>query len=83
MNPAEGHCQAGSLTGAVASQIVTEARKGALSTVGNRAQSVRAEVRLTVRQTSQTDGKPGSSDQAILRGMVVAYRIKGTPGITG
>jgi hypothetical protein len=27
----------GSLTGAVASQTVTEARKGALSTVGNRA----------------------------------------------
>ena len=35
--PAEGHYQAGSLTGAVASQNVTEARKGSLSTVGNRA----------------------------------------------
>ncbi len=32
-----GHCQAGSLTGAVASQKVTEALKGSLSTVGNRA----------------------------------------------
>ncbi len=29
-------CQAGSLTGAVASQKVTEARKGSLSAVGNR-----------------------------------------------
>ena len=36
-DPALGQCQVGSLTGAVASQIVTEARKGFLSTVGNRA----------------------------------------------
>ena len=31
------HCLVGSLTGAVASQIVTEAPKGYLSTDGNRA----------------------------------------------
>ncbi len=30
------------MTGAVASQKVTEARKGSLSTVGNRAESVKA-----------------------------------------
>jgi hypothetical protein len=36
-DPASEQCQVGSLTGAVASQIVTEARKGSLSTVGNRA----------------------------------------------
>ena len=30
------HCMVGSLTGVVASQRVTEARKGPLSTVGNR-----------------------------------------------
>jgi hypothetical protein len=36
-DPVLGHCQAGSLTGAVASQRVTEAPKGSLSTVGNRA----------------------------------------------
>ena len=83
MNPAEGHCQAGSLTGAVASKRVTEARNGALSTVGNRAQSVRVEVRLTVRHTSRTDGKPGSSDPAVPRGRAVDHRTKGTPGITG
>ena len=35
--PGWGHCLVGSLTGAVASQNVTEARKGSLSTVGNRA----------------------------------------------
>ena len=35
--PARGQCQVGSLTGAVASKNVTEAPKGSLSTVGNRA----------------------------------------------
>jgi hypothetical protein len=35
--PDEGHCQVGSLTGAVASQKVTEAPKGSLGAVGNRA----------------------------------------------
>ena len=37
MNLARGHCQVGSLTGAVASESVTEALKGQLSTDGNRA----------------------------------------------
>ena len=37
-----GHCQVGSLTGAVASQRVTEAFKGYLSAVGNRASSAKA-----------------------------------------
>ena len=37
-----GHCQVGSLTGAVASQKVTEAPKGYLSAVGNRALSAKA-----------------------------------------
>ena len=41
-DPARGHCQVGSLTGAVASQRVTEAPKGYLSTVGNRALSAKA-----------------------------------------
>ena len=36
-DPAREQRQVGSLTGAVASQNVTEARKGSLSTVGNRA----------------------------------------------
>ena len=39
--PARGQCQAGSLTGAVASKRVTEAPKGHLSAVGNRAASVK------------------------------------------
>ena len=40
--PGRGQCVAGSLTGAVSSQRVTEEREGALSTVGNRASSVMA-----------------------------------------
>ena len=41
-NPGQGHCLAGSLTGAVASKRVTEAPKGSLSADGNRAKSVKA-----------------------------------------
>ena len=40
--PVRGQCLVGSLTGAVASQKVTEAPKGSLSAVGNRASSVKA-----------------------------------------
>ena len=36
------HCLVGSLTGAVASQNVTEARDGSLSPIGNRASSAMA-----------------------------------------
>ena len=39
---AEGQCQVGSLTGAVASERVSEALKGSFSTDGNRAVSVNA-----------------------------------------
>ena len=41
-NPAWEQHLVGSLTGAVASQNVTEARKGSLSTVGNRTKSAKA-----------------------------------------
>jgi hypothetical protein len=34
-NPDPGHCLVGSLTGAVASQSVTEAREGSLRLIGN------------------------------------------------
>ena len=39
-NPDGEQCLVGSLTGVVASQIVTEAFKGSLSAVGNRTSSV-------------------------------------------
>ena len=42
-NPVEGHCQVGSLTGAVASEKATEAFKGWLSTDGNRANRVQTQ----------------------------------------
>ena len=41
-DPGPGQCLAGSLTGAVASQNVTEARDGSLSLIGNQAQSAKA-----------------------------------------
>ena len=59
-HPVEGHYQAGSLTGAVASQSVTEAREGSLRLFGNQPTSVKAEESLTVRLTSRTGGKPGA-----------------------
>ena len=71
------------MTGAVASQKVTEAPNGSLRLVGNQPLSAIAKGSLTVRPTSRADGKPGPSDPAIARGSVVAYGIKGTLGITG
>jgi len=38
---------------------------------------------LTVRATARTGTKVGHSDPVILRGKIIAQRIKGTPGITG
>ena len=81
--PGTGPCQTGSLTGAVASQRVTEAPKDTLSMVGNHAQSAKAEGCLTARQTSRAGTKVGLSDPAVLYGKAVAQRIKATLGITG
>jgi len=38
---------------------------------------------LTVRHTGRTETKVGHTDPVILRGKIIAQRIKGTPGITG
>ena len=73
----------GSLTGAVASQNVTEAPKGSLSAVRNRAKSAKAEGSLTARQTRRAGTKVGLSDPAVECGIAVAQRIKVTLGITG
>ena len=73
----------GSLTGVVASKKVSEASKGTLSTLGNRAQSVMAQGCLTVRPTSRTGTKVEHSDPVVPYGRAIAQRIKGTPGITG
>src|SRR5579875_3635809 len=82
-HPAPGQCMVGSLTGAVASQRVTEARDGRLRPVGNRLLSAMAKACLTARSTDQAESKDGHSDPVIPCGRVIAQRIKGTPGITG
>jgi hypothetical protein len=80
---ASGQCLVGSLTGAVASQRVTEAREGYLRPDRNRLSSARAEGSLTDRPTGRTDTKVGPSDPVVPHGRAIAQRIKGTPGITG
>ena len=80
---ATGQCQVGSLTGAVASQRVTEAPKGSLRMDGNHSKSAKAEGSLTARRTGRAERKLGLSDQAVLSGKAVAQRIKATSGITG
>ncbi len=79
-HPGTGQYQVGSLTGAVASYKVTEARKGSLRLVGNQPTSVKAEGSLTVRPTSRTGTKVGLSDPTVLSGRAVAQRIKVTLG---
>ena len=64
MKPVDGQYQVGSLTGAVASESVTEARKGTLRMDGNHSQSVKAEGCLTARETSRAGTKVGLSDPA-------------------
>jgi hypothetical protein len=82
-DPGPGPCMVGSLTGAVASQRVTEARDGGLKLVGNQLRSVMAQARLTARPTGRAETKVGHSDPVVPRGRAIAQRIKGTPGITG
>ena len=60
--PAEGQCQAGSLTGAVASERVSEALKGSLRMVGNHLKSAKAEGSLTATPTGGAGTKVGLSD---------------------
>ena len=71
------------MTGAVASQNVTEALKGTLSMVGNHAASAYTKGCLTARPTGRAGAKAGVSDPTVECGIAVAQRIKGTPGITG
>ena len=64
-DPAEGQCQVGSLTGAVASERVSEALKGSLRMVGNHSQSAKAEGSLTARATARAGTKVGLSDPVV------------------
>ena len=63
--PVVGQCQAGSLTGAVASERVSEALKGSLRMVGNHSQSAKAEGSPTARRTRRAGRKLGLSDPAV------------------
>ena len=63
--PAGGQRQAGSLTGAVASERVSEALKGSLRMVGNHSKSAKAEGSLTVTPTGGTGTKVGLSDPVV------------------
>ena len=60
--PGGGQCLAGSLTGAVASERVSEAPKGSLRMVGNHPESAKAEGSLTVTPTGGAGTKVGLSD---------------------
>ena len=71
------------MTGAVASQRVTEAPQGSLSADGNRAKSVKAKGSLTATPTSGAGTKVGLSDPVAPHGRAIAQRIKATLGITG
>ncbi len=77
-DPAGGQCQVGSLTGAVASERVSEALKGSLRMVGNHSKSVKAEGSLTATPTGGAGTKVGLSDPVVLSGNATAQRIKAT-----
>ena len=64
-DPVVGQCQAGSLTGAVASERVSEALKGSLRMDGNHSKSVKAEGSLTATPTGGADTKVGLSDPVV------------------
>ena len=66
-DPAVGQCQTGSLTGAVASERVSEALKGSLRMVGNHSKSAKAEGSLTATPTGGAGTKVGLSDPVVLK----------------
>ena len=64
-DPAGGQCQVGSLTGAVASERVSEALKGSLRKGGNHLQRAKAYGSLTARPTGRAGRKLGLSDPVV------------------
>ena len=71
------------MTGAVASERVSEAPKGSLRMVGNHSESAKAEGSLTATPTGGAGTKVGLSDPVAVSGNAIAQRIKATLGITG
>ena len=64
-DPAGGQCLAGSLTGAVASERVSEALKGPFRMDGNHSESAKAEGGLTATPTGGAGTKVGLSDPVV------------------
>ena len=79
-DPVGGQCQVGSLTGAVASERVSEALKGSFSTDGNRAVSVNAETSLTATPTGGAVRKLGVSDPVVCEWKCHRSTDKSYPG---
>ncbi len=73
----------GSLSGALASQKVTEAFKGRLGPDGNRAGCAKAKAGFTARRTCRAVAKAELSEPTVGYRTAEDYRIKATPGITG
>ena len=63
--PAGGQCLVGSLTGAVASERVSEALKGSLRMDGNHSKSAKAEGSGTETPTGGSGTKVGLSDPVV------------------
>ena len=59
------------MTGAVASQIVTEVREVHLAVVGNHRTSVKAKGGLTASETSRAGAKAGLNDLMVLSGKAI------------
>ena len=64
-DPGGGQCQAGSLTGAVDSERVSEAPNGSLRMDGNHSKSAKAEGSLTATPTGGAGTKVGLSDPVV------------------
>ena len=75
-----GQCQVGSLTGAVASERVSEALKGSLRMVGNHSKSAKAEGSLTATPTGGAVTKVGVSDPAVCKWKCRRSTDKSYPG---
>ena len=68
------------MTGAVASERVTEASQGSLSPDGNRTASVKAEGSLTARPTGRAGSKDGLSDPVVCEWKCHRSTDKSYPG---
>ena len=82
-NPAGGQCLVGSLTGAVASERVSEALKGSLRMVGNHSKSAKAEGSLTATPTGGAGTKVGLSDPVVCEWKCHRSTDKSYPGDNG